>query len=112
MNHKRLELNYQKYLNSLEEKENILKRKEFLQKLIDDDSFNARFGKNVTRLMCVDERLKMAYSDEEERMLTFMYMGTKHTKTLLNKLNIPRRKIQLKEECIDFFISNEKSNEF
>jgi len=111
MSNSRLELSYQKYLISEENKDNVLSREDFLNKLIIDDKFNLAYGKNITRLMGLDERLKVAYTDEEERILTLMYMGTKHTKVLLNKLNIPRRKIQLKEEYINFFISRDKNNE-
>lgn len=104
----RLEKSYRHYVISKSNVEVILSRSEFLDKLLNDDNFNKKFGKNITRLMGLDERLEIAYPDKEERMVTLIFMGSKPMKKLLNKLNIPKRKILRPQNEIDEFLSQQK----
>lgn len=101
----KIELAYNNYLLSRDEKEKILSRSEFLDRLKIDTEFNKKFGRNITTLMPLDERLQIAYPDKEERIETLVFMGTKSMKTHLNKLNIPKRKIIRPPQEIKEFLS-------
>lgn len=104
---KAIEKSYNNYLLNESKDLPILSREDFLIKLTLDDLFNRKYGKNITRLMALDERLEIAYPDREERILTLVFMGTKPMKKLLNKLNIPKRKIQRPRNEINEFLSQQ-----
>lgn len=103
-----LEQAYDQYVVSQLNTDNILSRSEFLDKIKNDDFFNKKFGKKITRSMALDERLEIAYPDREERMETLVYMGSRQMKILLNKLKIPKRKIIRSEKEIENFLSMDK----
>lgn len=103
---KKLEQAYSNYISSLDDNSEALSKENFLEHLKNDDTFNKKFGKSITRSMSLGERLELAYSDKEERMQTLIFMGTKHTKKLLNKIKIPKRKILRSDREIKEFLSN------
>ena len=103
----KLEQAYEQYLATHSNVNDVLSKSEFLEKLKNDDDFNKKFGKKITRPMALDERLEIAYPDKEERMVTLVYMGTRQMKILLNKLKIPKRKIMRSASEIESFLSND-----
>lgn len=102
----RLEASYKKYLSDITETETPLTKEEFLFRLKSDSKFSGLYGKKTTKLLGLDERLEIAYPDREERMMTLIFMGTKNTKALLNKIKIPTRKLLAKEKEIEYFLNS------
>lgn len=102
----RLEASYKKYLSDIPETETPLTKEEFLIRLKSDSKFSGLYGMKTTKLLGLDERLEIAYPDREERMMTLIFMGTKNTKALLNKIKIPTRKLLAKEKEIEYFLNS------
>lgn len=105
---KKIEKAYKNYLSEETTNSSSLSREEFLETIVSDELLNKKYGKKITRLMALDERLEIAYPDKEERMMTLIFMGTKSMKQLLNKLNIPKRKIIRPQEEINEFLSQQQ----
>lgn len=104
--HNKLEIAYSAYLASLSKGQNPLDRKSFLDTLVTDDDFRKIFGKDITRPLSLDERLKIAYPDSEERVQTLIFLGTASMKRHLNHLKIPDRRIGRKRKEVFKFINN------
>lgn len=104
--HNKLEIAYSAYLTSLSNGQTPLDRKSFLDKLVSDDDFRKSFGKDITRPLSLDDRLKIAYPDSEERVQTLIFLGTASVKRHLNHLRIPERKIGRKRKEVFKFINN------
>jgi hypothetical protein len=102
--HNKLEMAYSAYLTSLSEGQTPLDRKRFLELLVTDDDFRKIFGKDTTRPLTFDERLKIAYPDTVERIQTLVFLGTITMKRHLNNMKIPDRRIRRKPKEINEFI--------
>jgi hypothetical protein len=100
----KLEKAYREYLSNLSESQIPVDRKRFLELLIKDNEIIKKFGKRLTRPLSLDERLRIAYTNEEERIQTLIFLGTCSMKKHLNKLKIPNRTIKRNSEEISEFI--------
>ena len=100
----KLEKAYKEYLSSLSEGQIPVDRERFLELLTTDSETLKRFGKDLTRPLSLDERLRIAYTNEEERIQTLIFLGTCSMKKHLNKLKIPNRTIKRNSEEISEFI--------
>jgi hypothetical protein len=107
--HNKLEMAYREYLSSLDEGQIPVDRGRFLESLITDEDLRKRFGKDLTRPLSLDERLRIAYTNEEERIQTLIFLGTYSMKKHLNKLKIPSRRISRKPKEINQFIGTKIS---
>jgi hypothetical protein len=105
----KLEMAYREYLSSLGESQIPVDRKRFLELLINDNEIIKKFGKRLTRPLSLDERLRIAYTNEEERIQTLIFLGTYSMKKHLNKLKIPSRRISRKPKEISEFIGTKIS---
>jgi hypothetical protein len=105
----KLEKAYKEYLSSLSEGQIPVDRKRFLELLTTDSETLKRFGKDLTRPLSLDERLRIAYTNEEERIQTLIFLGTYSMKKHLNKLKIPSRRISRKPKEINQFIGTKIS---
>lgn len=105
----KLEKAYKEYLSSLSEGQIPVDRERFLELLTTDSETLKRFGKDLTRPLSLDERLKIAYPDTVERIQTLVFLGTITMKRHLNNMKIPDRRIRRKPKEISKFIGTKIS---